>query len=175
MKLGTLKSIFKMLKYWNYRNIATVMNHYPKNGKMGDTEPPHNMLHKTKHTSRSILIYRVGLDPIATSYLAAWIEWTCNIPGWILSSYIAHRKKEPPSESLVWNPLIRLQSINLIRGSICLSLVIAYYLLRFSDDKVIKLHLLFQPTVNSRTTPFIKKNIKNKVIPCLRHWRYYQA
>ena len=50
------------------------MNQYPKNGKMGDTEPPHNMLHKTKHTSHSILSYRVGLDPIATFYLAAWIE-----------------------------------------------------------------------------------------------------
>ena len=38
---------------------------------MGDTEPPNNTLHKTKHTSSSIV--RVGLDPIATSYLAGEI------------------------------------------------------------------------------------------------------
>ena len=57
------------------------MNHYPKNGQMGDAEPPNNMLHKAKHTSSSILSYRVGLDPTATSYLVGWIEWACNIPG----------------------------------------------------------------------------------------------
>ena len=42
---------------------------------MGDTETPNNMLPKAKHTSSSILSYRVGLDPIATSYLAGWIKW----------------------------------------------------------------------------------------------------
>ena len=57
------------------------MNHYSKNGQMGDTEPPNNMLHKAKHTSSSILSYRVGLDPNATSYLVGWIEWACNILG----------------------------------------------------------------------------------------------
>ena len=50
------------------------MNHYPMNGYMEDTEPSNDMLHKTKHTSRSILSYRVGLGPIATSYLVDWIE-----------------------------------------------------------------------------------------------------
>ena len=71
------------------------MNHYPKNGKMGDTKPPNNMLPKAKHTSSSILSYRVGLDPIATSYLVGWIKSTCNIPGEILSSYITHCKNHP--------------------------------------------------------------------------------
>ena len=52
---------------------------------MGDTEPhpppqKKNMLHKAKHTSSSILSYRIGLDPVATPYLEGWIEWTCNIP-----------------------------------------------------------------------------------------------
>ena len=45
------------------------MNHYPE-----DTEPSDNTLYKTKHTRSSILSYRVGLDPIATSYLVDWIE-----------------------------------------------------------------------------------------------------
>ena len=40
----------------------------------GRTKPSNNMLHKAKHTSSSILSYRVGLDPIATSYLLGWIE-----------------------------------------------------------------------------------------------------
>ena len=50
------------------------MNHYPKNEKMGDSELPNNILPKTKHTSSSILSYRVGFDPIATSYFVSWIE-----------------------------------------------------------------------------------------------------
>ena len=41
---------------------------------MGDTKHPNNMLPKAKHTSSSILSYRVGLDPIATSYAAGWIK-----------------------------------------------------------------------------------------------------
>ena len=41
---------------------------------MGDTEPSNNMLPKGKDTSSSILSYRVGLDPIATSHLAGWIK-----------------------------------------------------------------------------------------------------
>ena len=41
---------------------------------MGDTEPPNNMLPKAKHTNSSILSYRVGLDPIAKSYLVGWIK-----------------------------------------------------------------------------------------------------
>ena len=41
---------------------------------MGDTEPPRKMLPKAKHTSSSILSYKVRLDPIATSYLVGWIE-----------------------------------------------------------------------------------------------------
>ena len=36
---------------------------------LGDTEPPNNMSHNGKHTSSSILSYRVGLDSVATSYL----------------------------------------------------------------------------------------------------------
>ena len=44
---------------------------------MGDTEPPNNMLHKAKHTNSSILSYRVGLDPIATSYLVGYkCKWS---------------------------------------------------------------------------------------------------
>ena len=35
---------------------------------MGNTETSHNMLLKTKHTRSSKLSYRVGLDPVATSY-----------------------------------------------------------------------------------------------------------
>ena len=50
------------------------MNHYLKNGLMGDTEPPYNMLPKAKHTSSSVLSYRIGLDPISTSYLVGWIK-----------------------------------------------------------------------------------------------------
>ena len=50
------------------------MNHYPKNGYMGATEPPNNILPKAKHISSSILTYRVRLDPIATSYLVGWIK-----------------------------------------------------------------------------------------------------
>ena len=50
------------------------MNHYPKNGSMRDNETPNNMFHKAKHTSSSILSYRIGLDPIVTSYLVGWIE-----------------------------------------------------------------------------------------------------
>ena len=41
---------------------------------MGGTEPPDIMLPKAKHTSSSILSYRIGLDPIATSYLVGWIS-----------------------------------------------------------------------------------------------------
>ena len=41
---------------------------------MGDTEPPNNMSPKAIHTSSSILSYRVGLGPVATSYLAGWIK-----------------------------------------------------------------------------------------------------
>ena len=48
---------------------------------MGDIEPLDNTLYKTKHTRSTILSYRVGLDPIATSYLVGWIEKTRNIPG----------------------------------------------------------------------------------------------
>ena len=36
---------------------------------MGYTETPNNMLHNAKHTSSSILSYRIGLDPIASFYL----------------------------------------------------------------------------------------------------------
>ena len=68
---------------------------------MGDTEPSNNILYRTKHTSSSIPSYRVGLDPIATSNVVGWIEWTRNIPGWILSNYVKHHKKEPPNETLV--------------------------------------------------------------------------
>ena len=41
---------------------------------MGDVKPPNNMLPKAKHTTSSILNYRVGLDPIAAPYLVGWIE-----------------------------------------------------------------------------------------------------
>ena len=40
------------------------MNHYPKNGYMGDTEPSNNMLHKIKHIGSSILSCRVGLGTV---------------------------------------------------------------------------------------------------------------
>ena len=41
---------------------------------MGDTEPSDNTLHKIKQTRSSILIDKVGLDPVATSYLVGWIK-----------------------------------------------------------------------------------------------------
>ena len=41
---------------------------------MIDTEPPNNMLHKAKHTSSSMLSFRAGPDPNATSSLVGWIE-----------------------------------------------------------------------------------------------------
>ena len=53
---------------------------------MGNTEPPNNMLPKAKHTSSSILSCRVGLDPIATSYLVAWIKRTATS---LAGSYLA--------------------------------------------------------------------------------------
>ena len=59
------------------------MNYYPKNELTGDIEPSNNTPHITKHTSSSILSYRVGLDPIATFYLEGWIVRTHNIPGYI--------------------------------------------------------------------------------------------
>ena len=56
---------------------------------MGDTELPNNTLHKTKHTSGSILNYRVGLAPIATSFLVGWIERNLNRPATSLArSYL---------------------------------------------------------------------------------------
>ena len=49
---------------------------------MGDTEPSNKTLHKTKHTKSSILsCYEVGLDPVATFYLAGWMGKTQKIPG----------------------------------------------------------------------------------------------
>ena len=68
------------------------MNHYPKNGYMGDIEPSNNTLRKTRHTRGTLLSYRIGLDPVATSYLVGSIERTRNIP----SNCITHHKKEPP-------------------------------------------------------------------------------
>ena len=47
----------------------------------GDTEPSDNTLDKTKHTRSSIVSFRVGLDPVATSYLVGWIGRTRNTPG----------------------------------------------------------------------------------------------
>ena len=41
---------------------------------MGDTEPTDNKLHKTKHPRSSTLIYRVGLDPVATFYLVGCLK-----------------------------------------------------------------------------------------------------
>ena len=79
------------------------MNHCPRNGQMGDTKPSNNMLHKSNHTRSSILSYRVGLDPVQTSYLVGWIERTRNIPAYILSIYITHHKKEPDNKTLVLN------------------------------------------------------------------------
>ena len=81
MQYRVSKKKLKKLKCYYRWNIATVMNHCPKNGQMGDNEHPNKILHKTKHTSSSILSYRVGLDPITTSYLVGWIELSCNIHG----------------------------------------------------------------------------------------------
>ena len=60
------------------------MNHSPKNGQMGDTEPPNNTLHKIKHSRSSIvldyiqsqhIVLKVGSKGatafLARSYLAA--------------------------------------------------------------------------------------------------------
>ena len=68
---------------------------------MEDVEPLDNKSYKTKHTRSTILSYRFGLDPIATSYPLGWIEKTRNIPGYIISNYITHHKKEPPNETAV--------------------------------------------------------------------------
>ena len=54
----------KMLKSPEYSNCRELLSQ----------EPPNNMLHKAKHTISSILSYRIGLDPIVTSYLVGWIE-----------------------------------------------------------------------------------------------------
>ena len=69
---------------------ATVMNHYPRNGWMGNTEPPNNILPKTKHPSSSILSYRVGLDPIATSipYRKMRPEWCSDLQAILLNKVI---------------------------------------------------------------------------------------
>ena len=49
---------------------------------MGDIKPSNEMLHKTKHTKSSIIsCYEVRLDPVATLYLAGWIERAREIPG----------------------------------------------------------------------------------------------
>ena len=48
---------------------------------MGDTEPSNNTLHETKHTKSSTLSYKIGLNPVVTSYLVDWIERARNIPG----------------------------------------------------------------------------------------------
>ena len=53
-----------MLKSPEYSNCRELLSQ----------ESPNNRLHKTKHTSSSILSYRIGLDPIVTSYLVGWIE-----------------------------------------------------------------------------------------------------
>ena len=60
----------KMLKSQEYSDCPEPL---PQEWIMGGTEPPNNMLHKAKHTSCSMLSYRVGLDPIATSY-RPWLD-----------------------------------------------------------------------------------------------------
>ena len=61
----------KMLKSPEYSSCLEPLSQEWINGR---TKPSNNMLHKAKHTSSSILSYRVGLDPVATSYLLGWIE-----------------------------------------------------------------------------------------------------
>lgn len=75
------------------KKLKSQENQNPKNGEMGDTEPPKNRLRKIKHTRSSILGYRVGLDTVATSYLVGSNEKTHNIPVQILSNCITHHKK----------------------------------------------------------------------------------
>ena len=60
-----------MLKSPEYSNCHEPLS---QNGYMGDIEPPNNMLHKAKHTNSSMLSYRIGLDPVAASYLVGWID-----------------------------------------------------------------------------------------------------
>ena len=60
-----------MLKSPEYSNCHEPLSQEWINGR---TEPPKYMLPKAKHTSSNILSYRVGLDPIATSYLVGWIK-----------------------------------------------------------------------------------------------------
>ena len=60
MEYGTCKSILKKQKCLNCRNIETVVNHYPKNGLMRDTEPSNNTLHQTKHTTLMEKIYETN-------------------------------------------------------------------------------------------------------------------
>ena len=147
------------------KKLKSQENQNPKNGEMGDTEPPKNRLRKIKHTRSSILGYRVGLDTVATSYLVGWIESTRSIPGQIISNFITHHKKEPlmklclnsSDSTLDYKPHQRLID------PICPSLVITLVLCTFTDAKVIKLYLLLQLTVNSRTTPFIKKGKEKRL------------
>ena len=56
----------KMLKSQEYSNCHEPLSQEWINGGY---EPLNNTLHKANHTSSSILNYRVGLDPVATSYL----------------------------------------------------------------------------------------------------------
>ena len=71
---------------------------------MGNTEPPNNILPKTNHPSSSILSYRVGLDPIATSipYRKMRPEWCSNLQAILLNKEIClmiYSIKWPRSQS----------------------------------------------------------------------------
>ena len=135
---------------------------------MGDTKPWNNRLHKTKYTRSSILSYRVGLDPVTTSYLIRLIEKTYNIPGLHLSNYKTYLKKEPLNETLAWNPQTMLQTRNLIRNQLIPSALVSLHIL------IHRLHLFLQLTANSRIIHFIIKMIKLSPAS-IHHWRYYQA
>ena len=84
---------------------------------MGGTEPPDIMLPKAKHTSSSILSYRIGLDPIATSYLVRWISpLLTNVPilgtlSFLQKIVLAHLIKSNNDPFLVF-----ISSKNLILG-----------------------------------------------------------
>ena len=73
------------------------MNHYPRMDKWDIPNLQLIRYIKSNHTRSTMLSYRVGLDPVAASYLVGWIESSCNIP----VNYATHCKKETPNETLV--------------------------------------------------------------------------
>ena len=65
-----------MLKPQRYSHCHKPLSQELINGRYQDTKLSNNKLHKTKHTSSSILSYRVVLDPIQSSSAAVLAAWS---------------------------------------------------------------------------------------------------